>query len=241
MIISDSRILSIEKVRRNPNQPRDHFDEDELQQLADSIKQYGLLEPVGVRQDGEDSYILIHGERRWRASQLAGLDTIRAEIADVDEAGAYVLSLIENEQRQNLRPIETAKALKVMMDAEDLTQGAVAERISRSRDWVAQKLRLLNLPTEVRDMIGESLTENHGRQLLKLSRQDNPDKMVALATKAKEETWSVARLSTEVNLALARPKEGSVSKYIAFCTFEGECKHKECVLKQQKVVVPTNA
>jgi len=226
MIIIDSRTLPIEYVRANPDQPRKYFDEEKLLELAENIKRHGLLEAIGVRQVSEKDFVIVHGERRFRASKLAELPTIRVDIIETaDDSEAHTLALIENLQRENLRPIEAARAVKVLID-KGLTQAAVADRLSRSRTWVAQKMRLLNLPDEVQDVVEESLTENHARQLLRLRRQDDPNKVLELATMAKEKSWTVAKLSTEVNLALVGQSGAVVVKTIYRCHFEGECEYQ---------------
>jgi ParB family chromosome partitioning protein len=201
--------LDINRVRPNPNQPRQKFDEQKLQELAESIAQVGLLSPILVKPI-DDHYQIIHGERRWRACQLAGLDTIRAEIREVNADNAYTMSIIENEQRENISPIETAQAIDRMMREQRLTQGQVAKRISRSRTWVAQKLRLLNLPDEVQTLVtNDNLTEGHGRQLLKLHTAGLNGQVNQLAEQASRDQWSVSRLESEVNVLIANPESVS--------------------------------
>lgn len=199
----ETREIPLDEIFRNPQQPRQTFNQDELQELANSIKETGLLTPILVRPT-DSGYEIVHGERRWRACQLAELDTIRAEIRELDDDEAYTMTVIENEQRANLSPIETANGLKKMMDDYALTQGQVARKIGKSRDWVAQKLRLLNLPTESQTLMRSSeLTEGHGRQLLKLQTAGKADKINGLAAQAASEKWSVSRLQNEVDLTIA--------------------------------------
>lgn len=197
------RELDIESVHRNPGQPRQHFDQGALEELADSIQERGLISPILVRPNAE-GYEIVHGERRWRAHKLAGLPTIRAEIEELADDEAYTTSVIENEQREDLSAIETARALQRMMDAYDLTQAGVAKRISKSRSWVAQKLRLLNLSEPVQSHVRDgALTEGHCRQLLKLRTAEKPEQIEDLADRAVTESWSVSRLTSEVDVTIA--------------------------------------
>jgi ParB family chromosome partitioning protein len=206
------RELPIDAVYPNPEQPRQVFDQEALGELAQSIGEVGLLTPILVRPNG-DGYEIVHGERRWRACKLAGLETIRAEVREIDDDEAYTASVVENEQREGLSPIETARALKRMMDAQELTQAGVARRISKSRTWVAQKLRLLSLPDDTQSLVkAGSLTEGHARQLLKLQTAAMGDKVHALADEAVSAGWSVARLQSEVDAAISGPAPASVSR-----------------------------
>lgn len=196
----ETKEIELDQIHPNPDQPRQYFDQEKLQELADSIREQGQIQPIMVRPNG-DGFVIVHGERRWRACQLAGLDTIRAEVREASADEAYTLSVVENEQREDISPIETAQAIHRMMESQALTQEGVARRISKSRTWVAQKLRLLNLPDQVKQTIDKgSLTEAHGRQLLKLK---DGAKISELATQAVNGKWTVDRIQTEVDLALA--------------------------------------
>lgn len=200
--------LDITQVHQNPEQPRQYFDEDKLKELADSIKQHGLIVPILV-QPVDNGYQIVHGERRWRACQLAGLETVRAEVQETDKA--YVLSVIENEQREDLSPIETAQAIAKLMKEQGLTQEQTARRISRSRTWVTQKLRLLKLPTDVQKMVSDNvLSEGHGRQLLKL---DNSNDAKEVASKAKNGGWSVSQIETEVNSRITKEPKPTTANF----------------------------
>ena len=199
--------LAINKIGPKPGQPRQIFDQDKLQELADSIAEIGLQQSIMVR-PRNGSYEIIHGERRWRACKLAGLETIEARIDDLDDDTAYTVSVVENEQREDLSPMETAEALKHMMDSQGLTQSGAAKRIGRTRSWVAQKVRLLGLPSTVKESVrAGTLSESHARQLLKL---EDTDAIDSLAKQAEVEAWPVSRLESEVNLALVvdSPKKG---------------------------------
>lgn len=194
--------LPIGEVSPKPGQPRQVFDQDALDDLAASISEVGLLQPILVRPNG-DGYEIVHGERRWRACRLAGLETIRAEVRELSDSEAYIISVIENEQREDLSPIETARALKSMIDAQGLTQAGVARKVSRGRSWVAQKLRLLNLPNTTLSYVRDGqLTEAHARQLLKLKTAKKGDKIDSLAEQAASANWSVARLQNEVDVVI---------------------------------------
>ena len=143
--------LSLAKVQPNPDQPRKQFNDADLAELAANIAEHGQLSAILVRPAKGGIYEIVHGERRWRACKIAGLETIKAEIRELTDDEAYTLSVIENEQRENLTAIETAQSLATMMAGQGLTQAQLAKQISKSRDWVAQKLRLLNLPRKLKN------------------------------------------------------------------------------------------
>ena len=145
-------IVKITMVEPNREQPRKNFDEDALQELADSIKQFGLLQPILV-QDRKDHYEIIAGERRWRAAKLAGLKEVPVIIKNLTEQEIVEISLIENIQRENLNPIEEAQAYKKLLTEFNLKQDEVAERVSKSRTAVTNSMRLLKLCDEVQQMI----------------------------------------------------------------------------------------
>jgi ParB family transcriptional regulator, chromosome partitioning protein len=161
-------LCPIERIYPQPDQPRQHFDKDELQGLVDSICEQGIIQPAVVRRrDGTDGYEIIAGERRWRAAQLAGLKEIPIVVKDVSPAEAFEMALVENIQREDLNPIEEAEALRRLIDEHNYTQAEVASRIGRNRSTVANSLRLLGLPLEVRKMVVRGdLSEGHARALL---------------------------------------------------------------------------
>lgn len=162
--------LPIEAIKRDAHQPRKQFDEAQLKQLADSIKQQGILQPVLVRKDGS-SYRLIAGERRWRAAQLAGLKELPAIVRDVTEREAFELALVENLQRSDLNPIEEAEGYRRLVDEFRLTQDQVATKVGKERSTVANALRLLALPDEVKGMLRSgTLDMGHARALLGVPR-----------------------------------------------------------------------
>lgn len=164
--------LKLKVIEPNRDQPRKHFDEDALNALADSIKQYGVLSPLWVRKR-ETYYEIIAGERRWRAAQIAGLKEVPVILMDEDEQSALEISLVENIIREDLNPIEEASAYKKLMDEFHLTQEEVAKKVSKSRPVIANAVRLLDLDPRVQQMlIEEKITEGHGRRLLEITDQE---------------------------------------------------------------------
>ena len=163
------RTLPIYKVEPNPDQPRHDFDEEELQLLADSITVHGVIQPLTVRETGNGYYQIIAGERRWRASRLAGLSEIPAVIIEADDRKAMELALIENLQRQDLNPVEESLGYQALISEYGLTQEEAAARVGKSRPTVANSLRLLHLPDSVLDLLRQgSLTSGHARAILSL-------------------------------------------------------------------------
>ena len=166
---SDSLYLPISKIEPYANQPRHHFDEDALQDLADSIREHGIIQPLTVRRLSSGYYQIIAGERRWRAARIAGLHEVPAIVIEADDRKMTELSLIENLQREDLNPIEEAEGYKTLMDSYQLTQEEAAERVGKSRSAVANSLRLLGLCPEVREMLQNgALSGGHARALLPL-------------------------------------------------------------------------
>lgn len=164
------RYLALEKIVRSPYQPRQEFEPAALEELANSIRMQGVIQPILVRPLGFEQYELIAGERRWRAAQLAQLATIPAIVRDINDSEAAVLALIENLQRENLNPIEEAMALHRLIDEFNMTHEQVAETVGRSRSSVSNLLRLLNLKDSVkRALERKELEMGHARALLALS------------------------------------------------------------------------
>jgi len=160
-------LCALDKIRPQPGQPRQYFDQERLAELASSIAEHGLLEPLVVRRTTADAFELIAGERRWRAAQKAGLREVLVVVHDVSTKAAYELALIENVQREDLNPIEFAEALDRLLKEHQYTQETLAQRVGKDRSTIANALRLLRLPAELRMkvMTGE-LSEGHGRALL---------------------------------------------------------------------------
>lgn len=159
--------IPLSQIERNPNQPRRDFDEETLHELAASISEIGIIQPITLHQISDDRYMIIAGERRWRASQLAGLDTIPAYIRTLDDASIMTMALVENIQREDLNDIEVALAYQQMMEKENMTQEKVARSVGKSRTAVTNTLRLLHLPAKVQMALQKKeLTMGHARALL---------------------------------------------------------------------------
>jgi len=159
--------LAVREIRRNKEQPRSRFDDETIAELAASIRTYGVIQPVVVRQLPTGVYQLVAGERRLRAARLAGLEAIPAIVRDVNETGALELAMVENLQREDLNPIDEAHGYELLMELLGGTQADVSERVGRGRSTVANALRLLELPPDVQDMLSEGeLSAGHGRALL---------------------------------------------------------------------------
>src|SRR5438128_6098791 len=154
-------------IRPNPWQPRTHFDQQELEELAQSIREHGVLQPVLVSQQPDGTFQLITGERRWRAVQLAGLPTVPAMVKEATPQASLEMALVENIQRRDLNPLEEAHAYKQLLDEHGLTQERLAQRIGKSRVAVTNTLRILHLPDPVRDaLVTGAITEGHARAIL---------------------------------------------------------------------------
>lgn len=181
-------MVKITMVEPNRKQPRKNFDEDALLELSDSIKQFGVIQPIVV-QDRKDHYEIIAGERRWRAAKMAGIKEVPVIIENYTEQEIVEISLIENIQREDLNPIEEAQAYKRLLTEFNLKQDEVAERVSKSRTAVTNSMRLLKLSEEVQQMvINDMLSTGHARALLAV---ENPEEQYTLAQKVFDEKLSV--------------------------------------------------
>ena len=186
---AELRELHVDLVQPNPDQPRKRFDDDALQALADSVKERGVLQPVLVRPRPGGTYELVAGERRWRAARLAGLETLPALVQQRDDAQSLEDALIENMAREDLNPIEAARAVAGLVEELGLTREEVGRRVGRSRVAVSNLLRLLDLPDEALALVEDgSLTEGHGRALLLAD--DHADRR-SIARAAVQGGWSV--------------------------------------------------
>ena len=173
--------INIDELRPNPYQPRKVFDEEKLQELADSIKEHGVFQPIIVKKSSIKGYEIIAGERRVKASQMVGLDVIPAIVRDFSDEEMMEIALLENLQRENLNAIEEALAYKKLLDSLSLTQEELAVKLGKSRTYVTNMLGLISLPEEVKDMIIDNkISMSHARVLSKMS---DKDKVVELANK----------------------------------------------------------
>ena len=199
--------MDIKKIYPNPNQPRKHFDEEALQELASSIKLHGIIQPLVVTKTDEDKYMIIAGERRWRAANLAALDKVPVVIKNYTGKQIKEISLIENLQREDLNPIEAARAIKQLMDEYNLTQETVSDRIGKSRSSVANTLRLLSLYPDVIKMIEDGrLSSGHARSLVVV---DDTTQQIKLARQAADGKMSVRELEKAVKNYLNPSKNAS--------------------------------
>ena len=187
--------LPVKQLQPGKYQPRRTMDDDKLKELAESIKAQGVVQPVVVRAIGKDKYEIVAGERRWRATQLAGLIEIPAVVRQLDDRTVVAMALIENIQREDLNPLEEAQALQRLIDEFDLTHAQAAEAVGRSRAAVSNLLRLLELPDEIRVLVQTRAIEmGHARALLSLG----PQAAIALARQAAAEGWSVREVEHRV-------------------------------------------
>lgn len=223
---SAAQELLIKNIAANPYQPRCNFDEEKLQELAASIKEFGVVQPVVVRKKGR-SYELVAGERRLRAAGLAGLTKVPAIVKDYDDAKMMEIALIENIQRHDLNPIEEAQGLRRLMQEFKLTQEQTAEKVGRSRSAVTNILRLLNLPEQVQKQITNGvLTMGQAKQLLGLPK---PEQMCEVAEAIIANGWS-SRMTEEV---VRKLKEGKKLKIVREL-IEEEAKNKDNKEKKPK-------
>ncbi|MCD8199708.1 MAG: ParB/RepB/Spo0J family partition protein [Coriobacteriaceae bacterium] len=196
--------LPLKDIQPNPDQPRENFDEAELADLADSIKQEGLLQPIIVRKKGQ-KYQIVAGERRWNACKLAKLDTVPVRILDMDDEQTLRVALIENLQRSDLNAIEEARGLQDLMKSGGLTQSELATAVSKSRSAIANSLRLLDLPEEVQKLIYDGeLTAGHARAVLSVP---DEEKRIQLAQKIAKDSLSVREAESLARLYAAGDME----------------------------------
>lgn len=223
--------IDINLIERNSDQPRKVFDKKSLDELAESIKNYGIIQPLLVKENG-DSYIVVSGERRLRAAKIAGLEKVPAIIKDIDEEISDKISLIENIQREDLNPIEEAKAFRYLLDEYNLKQEDLAKEIGKSRQYVGNTIRLLNLDSRVIDLIlnGE-LSQSHGKALLAIK---DKEKQYKEALKIVKNSISVS--NTEKNTSknryekldiFTRDIKDRLSSHLSTkVNFKGRGKHK---------------
>lgn len=184
--------IDINKISVNPNQPRREFDEAGLQELADSIHEIGLVQPITLRDNGDDSYMIIAGERRFRAAKMAGLQTIPAYIRTADDESIMEMALIENIQREDLNSMEISLAYQHLLEQYDLTQEDLSKRVGKKRTTVANYLRLLKLPAQVQVALqNKEIDMGHARALLAL---DDPKKQLKLFNEIQKNDYSVRKV-----------------------------------------------
>jgi ParB family transcriptional regulator, chromosome partitioning protein len=195
--VAEFQMIPVDQIQPNPSQPRTRFDEAGLEELAASIKEVGVLQPIVVS-PGDDGYVLVTGERRWRAGKKAGLKAIPAVVRGVAGEGTLVEAVIENVQREDLTPLEEAHAYRQLLEEYGMTQEEVARRVGKSRPAVSNTLRLLQLPGAIQSMVDSgTLSPGHARALLGLEDQKYAR---YLAERAIKEGWSVRQMEDAVKL-----------------------------------------
>ena len=204
---SAATMLRLSDIEPRKDQPRKNFEQQPLEQLADSIGQFGVLQPIVVRESPllQGTYEILAGERRWRAAKMAGLNEIPAVVLDGDDLKAAQVAVIENVQREDLNPIEEALAYETLIDRFGLTQEQVAKQVGKSRSAVTNLLRLLDLPEEVLELVRTGgISAGHARALLGLK---NPEHMLSLAQKIAEKELSVRDVEKTIRLLNYEPQE----------------------------------
>ncbi|KRL00826.1 ParB/RepB/Spo0J family partition protein [Liquorilactobacillus capillatus] len=221
--------LKLAEIRPNPYQPRKTFDEKSLAELTVSIKKTGVFQPIIVRKSTIKGYEIIAGERRFRASKLAGKETIPAIVRQIDEASMMEIAVLENLQREDLTPLEEAEAYNTLMEKLNLTQNQVSERLGKSRPYIANYLRLLGLPLEVKQMLqAEKLSMGQARTLLALK---DKKQLVMLAEKTLRDNLTVRQL--EQLIAKMNGKDSKKGKKTAKDPYEPYYKQSETALQEK--------
>lgn len=206
--LEKAKLIDINSIKPNNDQPRKSFDEEKIMALSESIKQYGIIQPLVLKKEGE-FYIIIAGERRWRASKLAGIKEVPAVIMDLTDSQILEISLIENIQRQDLNPIEEALAYKKLINDFSLTQEDLSNRIGKSRTAITNTMRLLNLDKRVQEYVIDGvISEGHGRTILAV---DNKGTQYLLAQRTIDEKLSVRQLEAIIKNLNKEKKQDSDS------------------------------
>lgn len=214
------KLVNINDIEPNRDQPRKFFDEEALKELADSIAMHGVIQPLLVRPLSDGGYQLIAGERRWRASRMAGLSQVPVVVKEMTDEEAMELALIENLQREDLNPIEEAEGFKLLMDTYSFTQEQAAERVGKSRPAVANALRLLSLPQAVLDMVKQGIiSSGHARTLIPLT---DEKLIIKLAEEISQKELSV-RETERIVKTLLKPKNEIVKKKSKRDPYFDEC------------------
>lgn len=211
--MSTMREIEVSKIIPNPTQPRAAFDEEALTELADSIRVLGVIQPITVKRNTDNEYVIISGERRWRASKMAGLETIPAYIREVDDANLHAMALVENIQRQDLNAIEIALGLQRLIDECGLTQDSLAEKVGKKRSTVANYMRLLRLPSEVQLALKEgAISMGHAKAIAGVPEQ----KQLALLKRCLKKSLSVRQAEELARVMCEEPKVKSVEEEIEY-------------------------
>ncbi|MBC8610906.1 Probable chromosome-partitioning protein parB [uncultured Ruminococcus sp.] len=210
---SGVELIKISEIEPNKNQPRRDFDQTALEQLADSIREHGIIQPLVLRPLTAGGYQIVAGERRYRASRMAGLNEVPAVIKELTDTETMEIALIENLQREDLNPVEEALGYQELMEKYDFTQDAVSKSVGKSRPAIANSLRLLNLPEEVLDMVRDgSLSSGHARAILSL---EEPEQMVSLAKRVADEGLNVRAVEKLVKKSSEKQKEEKPADFVA--------------------------
>lgn len=190
--------IAIDQIEANPNQPRREFDQEALQELATSIREIGIIQPITLRQVADNRFQIIAGERRWRASQIAGLKAIPAYIRTISDEGVMEMALVENIQREDLNAIEIALGYQHLLDNDGMTQERVSERVGKSRAAIANYLRLLRLPAQIQLALQKKEVDmGHARALLAL---DSPSQQIKVFKEIQKHGYSVRKVEEMVNM-----------------------------------------
>ena len=210
-------VLSIVQIEPKKTQPRRDFNEDALQELADSISKYGIIQPIVVRKLSGGQYQIIAGERRWRAAKIANLEDIPVVIKDVDDLTAAEMTMVENLQREDLNPIEEALGYKYLSEQYSLTQEEISKQVAKSRSVISNSMRLLSLPEKVLEYLAEGLiSAGHARTILALNGEDSQIKMAERVIKDELSVREVERLVKEIKM------KSTVEKLISSESQKGE-------------------
>lgn len=225
---SAPEMVSINEIEPNRNQPRKVFEDESLQQLADSIREHGVIQPIIVRPIQTGGYQIIAGERRWRASRMAGLREVPVIIRDYDDTKTMEIALIENLQRENLNPIEEAQGYKELMETYHMTQAEVSSSVGKSRSAIANTLRLLNLPKEIIEYVKDgTLSSGHARAILAL---ESEERMLEIGKKAVEQGLTVREVE---KLAKKPPKTENKAKKESLMKKNSYLQEVEIALNEQ--------
>lgn len=243
--LRDNRTITnipVEKIAPNPYQPRKEFSVSSLEELSASIREYGVLQPINVRKIGENGYELVSGERRLRATKLAGLDSIPAVVIEVVEQDSAVIALIENLQREDLNFIEEAEGYHNLISDHGMTQEELAKKVGKKQSTIANKLRLLKLSDKIKKRILEcSLTERHARALLKLPEENLQEKALSNVIKkslnVKKTEELIEKMLDEIAAAAEEPVKSRIKGKINYKIYVNTIKnaYKEIVKSGYKV------